>query len=171
MDIRKALSDEHSRVQTDRIVRYIGSDPKRFAGLMAVFFKGDARLTQRAAWPMSYCVRKHPALANPYYKKWINKLQEPGVHPGVTRNIVRLLQDTDIPTRYHGQVMNTCFHLITAVETPAAIKAFSLTILDHLAVIYPDIRPELKLIIETQWHQEKPAFRSRAKKVLQNLKK
>ena len=48
-------------------------------------------------------------------------------------------------------------------------KAFSLTVLQHLAALYPDIKPELRLVIEEQWEQAAPAFRSRAKKILKEL--
>lgn len=85
------------------------------------------------------------------------------------RNTVRLLQDVEIPRRYHGHVMSVCFEFIQRPETPIAVKAFSLTILGDLAAGYPDIRGELKLIIEEQWEQATPAFRSRAKKVLKTL--
>lgn len=65
--------------------------------------------------------------------------------------------------------MSVCFEFIQRPETPIAVKAFSLTILGDLAAGYPDIRGELKLIIEEQWEQATPAFRSRAKKVLKTL--
>src|SRR5262245_12942215 len=102
MDILKALEKEHSKAQTDKIVQYIGGNKERFAELMKHFFKGEYRVTQRAAWPMSYCVRNHPELVAPYYKKLLDVLQKPAIHVAVTRNIVRLLQDVDIPKKYHG---------------------------------------------------------------------
>ena len=88
------------------------------------------------------------------------------MHSAVIRNTLRLLQDVEIPSRYKGRVMNTCFEMIGSPETAIAIKAFSLTVLEHLATDYPDILPELKLIIEEQWDRSTPAFRSRAKKIL-----
>jgi hypothetical protein len=65
--------------------------------------------------------------------------------------------------------MNSCFELIAEHTTPVAIKAFSLTVLDQLAASYPEIKPELKLIIEERWEHETAAFRSRAKKILKKL--
>lgn len=49
MDLLKLLREEHSKKQTDRIVNYIGDDKQRFAILMKLFFKGEYRITQRAA--------------------------------------------------------------------------------------------------------------------------
>jgi hypothetical protein len=169
MDLLKLLREEHSKKQTDRIVNYIGDDQKRFAELINLFFKGEYRITQRAAWPMSYCVRRHPELILPYFKLLLDNLARKDIHIAVIRNTVRLLQDVDIPKRYHGRVMSTCFEFIQSPETPIAVKAFSLTILSHLAVDYPEIRRELKLIIEEQWEHATPAFRSRARRILKDM--
>ncbi len=169
MDLLKLLQEEHSKKQTDRIVNYIGDDKQRFAILMNLFFKGEYRITQRAAWPLSYCVRRHPELITPYFKPLLDNLARKDIHIAVIRNTVRLLQDVSIPKRYHGGVMSTCFEFIESPETPIAVKAFSLTILSHLAIDYPEIRRELKLIIEEQWVHATPAFRSRAKRVLREM--
>src|SRR5579871_272005 len=164
MDILKALSREHSKIQTDRIVAYVGADKGRFAGLIGLFFKGEYRITQRAAWPLSYCVRAHPELIGPYFKPLLDKLKQKDIPVAVTRNTVRLLQDVAIPKRYQGRVMNTCFEFLQSPETPIAVKAFSLTILSTLSKDYPDITCELRLLIEEQWEYMTPAIRSRSKK-------
>ena len=169
MDILQSLKKEHSKKQTDRIVNYVGGDKDRFAVLIGLFFKGEYRITQRAAWPLSYCVRAHPELIEPYFKPLLDHLQRKDIHVAVIRNTVRLLQDVTIPKKHQGRVMSTCFDFVQSPETPIAVKAFSLTILFHLAADYPDIRGELKLIIEEQWEHSTPAFRSRAKKILAKL--
>jgi hypothetical protein len=166
MDLLKEIEKEHSKTQCDKIVKYVGGDKGRFAELMQLFLKGEYRVTQRSAWPISISVEKHPELITPYYKQILPLLQKPGVHDGVVRNIVRLLQFVDIPKRYHGQVMSTCFDFVADVETAPAIKASSLTILENLSKVYPDIRAELKLIIEERWQYESAAFKARAKKIL-----
>jgi hypothetical protein len=166
MDLLKAIEKEHSKTQCELIVKYVGGNKDRFAGLMQLFLKGEYRVTQRAAWPLSICVENHPELITPYFKQILPLLKKPDAHIAVVRNVVRLLQYVDIPKRYHGQVMNDCFEFIAGNDTPAAIKAFSLTILENLSVTYPDIKPELRLIIEERWPHETPAFHSRARKIL-----
>lgn len=169
MDIREALLKEHSKAQCKKIVDYIGADKKKFAALMNAFFAGEYRITQRAAWPMSYSVQKHPELILPYFEKLLNMLQQPGTHNAVVRNITRLLQAIRIPKRYHGKIMTICFDYVSSENVSPAVKAFSLTVLDNLSKDYPGILPELKLIIEERWDHETPAFKSRAKKILQRL--
>lgn len=166
MDIQQAILKEHSKAQCNKIVKYIGADRKKFAELMQIFFQGGYRATQRAAWPLSYCANNHPDLVTPYLGKLVALLEKPGVHNAVKRNITRLLQNVQIPVKYHGKVMTTCFKFIADVDTPVAIKAFSLTLLDNLSRLYPEIAKELKLIIEERWNNESPAFKSRARKIL-----
>ncbi len=169
MELEKLLAAEHSKKQCDRIVKYIGNDKQKFAALMQLFFKGEYRITQRAAWPMSYIVQEHPALITPYFKKLLDYLDKPGIHVAIIRNTVRLLQDVEIPAKFQGRVMSRCFDYVAAPETAIAVKAFSLTILENLSKKYPDIIPELKEIIESQWDNATPAFRSRAKKALKAM--
>lgn len=169
MDLLKAIEKEHSKTQCEKIVRYVGGNKERFGELMQLFLKGEYRVTQRAGWPLSICVEKNPDLIAPYYKQILPLLKKPGVHNAVVRNILRLLQYVAIPERYHGEVMNTCFEFVAGNDFLPAIKAFSLTILENLSVRYPDIKPELKLIIEERWPYESPAFKSRAKKIIKQM--
>jgi hypothetical protein len=62
--------------------------------------------------------------------------------------------------------MSSCFDYIIDPKEKVAVKAFSLSILDDLSKQYPEIRQELKTIIEDRWDSETAACRSRAKKIL-----
>ncbi len=166
MDIKSALLEEHSKKQCEKIVSYIGNNKTRFAELMKLFFQGEYRVTQRAAWPMSNCVSLHPSLITPYINRLLKKLDEPKQHEAVARNIVRLLQEIDIPKKYHGKIMTLCFDFIQSNDAAVAIKAHSLTILDRLSKIYPEIRQEVKTIIEERWEHETAAFHSRARRFM-----
>jgi hypothetical protein len=166
MNLKDLLLAEHSRKQCDRITAFIGDDKRRFAELMELFLSGEYRLTQRAAWPVSYCVRKYPELIRPYFKPLLDNLAKKNLHDAVIRNSVRLLQEITIPKKFQGQLMSICFEFIQSNETAIAIKAFSLTILRNMTRQYPEIIPELKLIIDERWEIESAAFRSKAKKIL-----
>jgi hypothetical protein len=62
--------------------------------------------------------------------------------------------------------MSHCFDYIQKPEVAGAIKAFSLRIVENLSAQYPEIVPELKVIIQERWSQEKPSFKARAKKFI-----
>ena len=170
MDLEKELLQKQTLPRCNRIIQWVGEDETRFALLIKLFFKGDYRLTQHASWPMSSCVREYPELARPYFGKFISCLSASKAHPAAKRNIVRLLQVAKIPKRYHGKLMDLCFRFISDPAEAIAVKAFSLTILDNLSKDYPEIRAEIKTVIEDRIAFETPAFRSRAKKILSRFK-
>ncbi|WP_153800491.1 hypothetical protein [Foetidibacter luteolus] len=171
MNIRKELL--HAKRQTKELAMAVAtfaiSEADNFRELMDCFLSNDYRLAQRAAWCVSRAVRDQPSMITPHLNTLVKQLDKTGVHPAVIRNTVRILKAIEIPEAFHGQVMNACFRLIESPSTPAAIKAFSLTILFNLAKIYTEIKEELKLIINSVYETETPAFKARARKILPYL--
>lgn len=170
MNLPAVILKEHSKSNCTRIVKWIGSDQRRFDELFDLFLNGEPVVKQRAAWPLSNAVTAHPNLIRKHIGKLLQHLRQTGLHDAVKRNTVRILQDIPIPERYEGEVMNLCFdHISSPLEKPA-VKAFSLSILHNLSKKYPEIRQELKTIIESRWDDETAAFKSRARKILKELK-
>lgn len=169
MNLRDTLLAEHSKAQCMKIVKWVGNDPQRLNELMKLFLSGETIVVQRAAWPLSYAIQAHPALIKPHFGKLIRNLRQPGLPDAVKRNTIRIFQEIDAPERFHGELMNTCFGFIESMTEKPAIKAFALTVLYNLSRQYPDIRPELKAIIEDRWEYESPAFKSRGRKILKAL--
>jgi len=166
MDIRQALLDEHSTRQTAAIVDYIGCDEARFGELMAAFFAGPYRVTQRAAWPMSNCVELHPELIGPYLPKLIDLLKRDDFHNAVRRNVVRLLQFIDVPQQYAGKVYSDCIDLLNDPNEPVAVRVFSMTVAAKIARSEPDLMNELRLVIREHLPNASPGFLARARKLI-----
>ena len=169
MKLREIILAEHSKANCNRIVNWIGTNQQRFDELFRLFLVDEYRVVQRAAWPLSNAVMAHPLFIQKHFGKLIRKLEKPGIHDSVKRNSIRLLQYVSIPEKFHGKIMNRCFEYISSPHEAVAIKAFSLTVLQNLSRQYPEIRQELKTIIEDRWDFESAAFRSRAKKILKEL--
>ena len=167
MDLRATILAEHSKKQTNKIIKWIGTDQKRFDELVKLFLNDEYRVVQRSAWPLSYCVINHPELIKKHFAKIVKNLQRPGIGDSVKRNTVRLLQHISIPSRFHGDIMNVCFNFINDPGEKVAVKAFSLSILQNFCAQYPEIAHELKTTIEDRWDYESTAFRSRARRILQ----
>lgn len=171
MIIRDEILKAHSRTHALKIASHACASENNFKELMKCFLANDYRLAQRAAWSVSWAAMKKPEMMKPYIKDLVSQLQRTDIHHAVIRNSVRILAQTEIPEKFHGEVMNACFGFIESPSTPAAIKAFSLTILFNLSQQYPGITQELKLIIEERGDTETAAFRSRGKKILSFLAK
>ncbi len=171
MDLQAQLQLEHSKGNCQLIVDWIGHSQQRFDKLFTLFLTGGYRITQRAAWPVSYCVEAHPALISKHIGKLLTFIRKPGQHPAVRRNGVRLLQHVTVPEAYQGELMDACFDFVATPGEPVAIKAFALTILGNLAAGYPEIIPEIRVLIEDQLPHQTPAFTSRAGKLLRQWDK
>ena len=172
MNIKETLLDDevYNKKGILEVSEYACASAKNFNALMQCFLANDYRLAQRAAWSVSWAARKKPEMIRPHIKSLVAQLGRTDVHDAVIRNSVRVLEAIDIPEVFHGDVMNACFAFIEKPSTPAAIKAFSLTTLYNLSKIYPEIRPELKLIIEERMPHETAAFKSRGTKILKAMK-
>ena len=166
MDLKKQILKEHSKEQCHKIVSWVGSDKNKFNELFHLFLHSAYRVTQRAAWPVSYCVIAHPHFMEHNYEALLANIRKPDLHDSIKRNTVRLLQSVDIPERHEGAVMEICFKYVESPREAVAIKAFSLTVLGKLAKKYPEIVPEIKLIIEEQLPHQSAAFKNRAKKFM-----
>ena len=164
MDLRAEILQEHSKAQSSKIVAWVGSDKKRFKELLDLFLNDEYRVVQRSAWMISMVAEKHPALIEPHLTAIVNKMNEPGVHVAVKRNVARILQFIAIPEDLHGMVMNTCFELLGDPKETIGVRAFSMTVLANLSKIYPDIKQELKAIVDdVMEHAPSAGFKARAK--------
>jgi hypothetical protein len=170
-NLREQILKEHSKAQCSKIVNWVGTSQERFDELFHLFLNDEYRVVQRAGWPVSYCVIAYPVFISKHWNKLIKNLQKPNLHDAVKRNSIRLLQDINIPKKYQGRLMDLCFSYLASPAEAIAVKAFSLTILTNLAQPYPEIIPEIKLLIEEQLPRQTPALASRAKKFLQKTSK
>lgn len=171
MNLKSEILKEHSKRQAIKIGKWVGNNRSRFKQLMKLFLKGEYRVTQRSAWIISYCADNHPKLILPWIAAMVKKMQEPGVHDAVPRNVVRILRYVDIPRPVLGMVMGICFEYIASADYPIAIRANAMTVLANIAKQEPGIINELKATIKQRHLQESAGLRSRAQRILKLLSK
>jgi hypothetical protein len=137
MNIRESLLEVHSKAQAEKICEYVGDDPEKFAELMRLMMGPVYRITQRAAWPVSYCIERHPELIEPYWGALAHQLEREDSHVAVRRNVARLLQFVEIPTRYRGRMFEACYNLLNDPDQPVAVRVFSMTVAASIAKASP----------------------------------
>ena len=169
MDLKKRLNLGQSKTQTLEIVAYVNGRSDRFKELVEIYLSGPYRITQRAAWPLSYCVEKWPYLIDNHWKKILQFIQKADANDAVRRNTMRLLQFVDVPKRYQGLVADLCFSYLQDPKIAVAIRVFSMTVLDNIIHDQPDMQKELKLILEDQMPYGSAAFKSRGMRILKRL--
>ncbi len=78
MNLPKTIAKGYTKQTCEKVVRWIGSNANRFSELMDLVFHAESRISQRAAWPMSYCVIKFPDLIKP----WLGQVVAPARKEG-----------------------------------------------------------------------------------------
>lgn len=170
MNIKAELEREHSKTSTTAIVNYVGGNEVRFEKLMEVFLHGEKRLSQRAAWPLSYVGANHPELIVKALPRLLVKLAEPGTHDAIKRNILRALQETEIPEKYEAPVVDACFRFMRNESMAVAIRAFAITTAARICKKYPELNEELVLLLaEIGAMPHTAAITVRIKKALKEL--
>ena len=149
----------------------VNDNDKRKPAQRCRFQQNEYRVAQRAAWCVSYAVAINEQYIYPYIKLLIEQLLRTDVHNAVVRNSTRILNQINLPEEYHGEVMNACFVLAEKVETPIAIKAFSIQMLYKLFLLYPDIKQELEAVAEAYLHSESAAVKNVSAKIISALHK
>lgn len=164
--ILQLLEAGHNKSLKDQMVNWVGDRQDKFDLLFEVMFTREYRLVQRAAWPVSYIVQKHPELIRKHFPIVCHALNEKFLPDAVKRNLLRLLQKITIPKRYCGKIADACFKFLTDPKEKAAIKAFAISTVENISGSFPELRQELIIMLENSYDHESPAFRSRAKKIM-----
>ncbi len=166
MNIRDALLEVHSKAQAEKIYTYVDDDPERFAELMAYMLGPNYRLSQRAAWPVSYCIERHPELIVPYWGRLAEQLERDDAHVAVRRNVVRLLQFVEIPKRHEGRVFDASYTLFAETSEPVAVRVFAMTVAANIAKGKPELLDELRAVARQHPEKATAGFKARARRVL-----
>jgi len=171
MNLRDAILREHSKANTTVVAKWVGDDKQRFDALMDLFLKGEYRVTQRAAWIVSYCAEANPKLIQPYIGKMIKRATKPDVHVSVARNVARVLQFVEIPKKDLGNVVNFCFNALVDPSAAIAVQAHAMTVLTNVCKREPELKRELRTAVEALLPNGSAGIKSRARKTLAQLEK
>lgn len=171
MDLKEEILREHSKKQALKILAWVGTDEHRFEELLGYFLQNTPIISQRAAYALSTILDAHPQLAMPHLQVLLQNLQTPHLHDAIKRTTIRWLQDVHIPDDLLGLATDICFTYLLSATEAIATKAFSMTVLLNVVRRYPDIKNELKVVIEAQLPHGSPGTVNRANKILKELDK
>ncbi|NUN68090.1 MAG: hypothetical protein HUU02_00085 [Bacteroidetes bacterium] len=170
-ELMERLFGRYARPEMLRLAERIGDDTERFAVVARMALSADAAVVMRASWLLTICAELRPALVTPWIPKLLAAAARPGASDALRRNIVRSLQFIDIPRRHQGRAADLCFGFLQDVKAPVAVKAFSMTVLANIAMSEPELKHEIVLTIEQLVPYGSAGIRSRARKVLAQLRK
>lgn len=170
MDFYQLLDEKHCKSTTNRIVDDVVDSPKRIDELIELFLSDDVRISQRAAWPISYIAEKKPNIIEENLAKLFSKFDQSNVHDACIRNTFRCFQYINIPKEMQGIVLTKAFEYLNNPLSAIAVKVFCMDTIEKLIKKYPEIKNEFKASIETQMDDGSAGFKNRGNKILKRLK-
>jgi len=172
MDVREQLRLVHSKANNKLIIGWVGQDADRFAEVMECFLGDEYRLVQRSAWVVGEVAKQQPNLMRPYTLALLEALENP-LHEAVQRNGFRFIADTkfEFDEDEEGRLVGLAFDLLDKPKTPVAIRVHALQCMANICERYPELAEELMPFVQEGLDDEKPAMRSRCKRVYKQLQK
>jgi len=168
MNILESLKQPYSKTRIAKIVNFVGDSQEYFDELISCLGNENIKVDV-VTWTMSYCVENHPKLVEKHYDFIINQLKTTQSQ-AVERNLFRLLQFVDIPEKYQGEITNLTFKCVElGNKSGVANKVFAITILHNISQKQPEIKNELKILIEDQLPYASAGFQSRGRKILKKI--
>lgn len=172
MNIPEQLLTAHSRANADLVLNYLLEDESRTVGLMDAFLSDEYRVVQRSAMVVGDLGRVRPEWLRPYHARMI-AVAAAYPHPSVPRNVMRFFSElslVEVVEEDQGPLLDLAFRLTESQTEPVAIRVFAMTVVANFCRIYPELKDELRGIIEfTIAEGTTPGFRSRGRKILREL--
>lgn len=162
--LEELILQEMSRANTDRVASVLLNDKNRFAQAVEIVMQEREPVSRRALWAIDVACEKKPGLIIPFLPQLIGRIRD-FRHDAFRRHILRIAARLPLAGDMEGELLHVCFDMVADLNQPIAVKANALQILTRMAVKEPDIRHELKEIVEWQIEQASPGFRSQAKKI------
>ena len=169
MNIKEQVLANRSKMKTISIVNYIGYDKQRFKELVDLFLGTDKETTQRSAWVYSYCIEANPDLITPFHALLIKELGNKKHNAILRRAIMKAYQIAPIPTEYESLLFDISIKFLIDSIQPVTVKVYSMATALRIAKRYPELKNELKTVIEAGKENGSPAYLAWSRKILKEL--
>ena len=168
MDFRLLLTEIPSGSGKDLYIREAGRSAEHFRSLLKLSLHEKDPFAWRAAWILDGSDEKYPGMAVPHLHEIVRRL--PGIRStGVIRSLLRMLSRYEIPEEDQGMLVELCFGYMTSELYPVAIKVYAMQIIYNHVLLYPELKGELRTVIEDQITHNSAGFKSRGMRIIRNL--
>jgi hypothetical protein len=158
----------NTRFNTELVAAHIGTDEVLFEELITIMVTTKTPLPERAAWVMSTVTDSYPWMIFPHFNRIIDHMFHCS-NSSLNRNILRLLTNIEIPEEKTGEIFEFCYKSLNDQKQPPAVRVHAMQILFNISEKEPDLKPELKLLIENQLENASTGFANRAEKLIKKL--
>lgn len=164
------LLQGQARNTVDEVILWAGDNPAKFKILVETMAGNlDQPIRDRASWALGYIAIDNPNLLKYHWDVFVNLLVNKKTSGPIKRNLVRFMQEVEVPDKYQGKVTDRCFELVNDPQEDIAIRAFAMTVLGNMVDKYPELGCELKISIEELLPYASAGLKNRAEKILKKI--
>ena len=124
---------------------------------------------QYSSWLLSHVAENHLEQLLPLHYQLIDVFLN-CTEPSTQRNLANAILKFPETNYQEGQLMDYLFKFLQDPDTKVALKAYSMYLLIPLVKPYPELRRELKLVLNARIEMESRAFSGAVRKVERMLK-
>lgn len=168
-DFFQQLDSESSRANFDFVTYIIGDNPEAFAEVMTIAFTAKPPVSFRAAAVAETVCRTYPQLILPYTDQILSDYFRFN-HDGVKRGLLKALMYIELTEEQEGRMLDLGLQIISQPKEKVAAKAYALQILSSISAKYPDIRPEILMVIQTVEDQGSAGWKVACREAFKKMK-
>jgi hypothetical protein len=147
MDFKKEILRDQQLSNAKRMAEHVAFKPSEIKKLIKLFYDKDNNISMRSAWIVSHICKLDPEIVRRVTPDLIKYLKTKNPNSPTVRCILSSLQQIDIPEKYCSVVFDFCMRYVKNTTLPHAVRAFSINIMGILCKRYPELKPEVKLIL------------------------
>ncbi len=132
--------------------------------------EGEKRLATRFLWLFGDVAEKNPAQIKPLITT-IYKNRDTYKIPGVHRSLAKWVWLAGAPEEIEGELLDVLIEWVLHPKTEKAVRCYAVEAFYGYAKKYPELIPELKLVLEEALlHAPSYSFKNRCYKLLDSFK-
>ncbi len=151
------------------IAGYVAKNTKAIPVLWDILKSEPEPYNVRAMWAFELLCLNDETIFEEYLDKIANFFII-SQNTSINRMLSKLLMLKNVSCKNEGGVLNSAFERLCNKTMPIALRVNCMQIIFNLSQKYPELGIELRGIIESEIETCKPAFKSRAKKILKQMK-
>ena len=163
---------DSSKMLVDAGVNLCIERKQLFEPLMELIEEDCGQKSQRAVRVASYAIVRYPSAFGKYKHRILDALVATA-DESCAFNLMRVFAESDLDPKdedTNGILLDYCLNALESGTKKEAIRVYGITILHKLTEFYPELIPELKLLLAKHSEGAKMAFVSRANQILKKLK-
>ncbi|MGZ3883416.1 MAG: hypothetical protein ACXVPQ_06675 [Bacteroidia bacterium] len=133
--------------QLKAFVRKAKDEPRVLKEIAKLVLGDDPNISMRASWALMHVSMVKPEAITPLLPSLFEFLRKTGQHTGAIRNTIRIMHEVDVPENYCGELFDICMAHIKNAAMPMAVRAFSIVTIGQICETYPELKPEVELVL------------------------